>query len=234
MGEETHSAKDKAKAKAKDSVMTAVDGPPEPRVLIPNLTWETYEAILRDRGDEGPRLAYDRGTLEVMSPSSKHERLKKVIARLVEAFTEELGIAVIAVGSTTFKSQLKERGLEPDECYYVQNEAQIREKETDIDLLVDPPPDVAIEVDLRRSSLPKLAMYAALGIPEVWNHHRKRVVVNLLQPSGGFQESERSAAFPQLSIAELGRFLERIGAENDTQIVRAFRAWMRERFKTGA
>jgi len=143
------------------------------------------------------------------------------------------GDAIQAWERRRIPPRTKERGLEPDECYYVQNEARIREKETDIDLLVDPPPDVAIEVDLRRSSLPKLAMYAALGIPEVWNHHRKRVVINLLQPSGSFQESERSAAFPQLLIAELGRFLERIAAQNDTQIVTAFRAWMRERQKTG-
>jgi len=210
--------------------MTTVASPSESRVVIRNVSWETYEALLRDRGDEGPRMAYDRGTLEVMSPSSKHETLKKILARLLEAFSEELGIDIRGTGSTTFKIQLKERGLEPDESYYVQNEARVRGKE--IDLAVDPPPDLAIEIDLRRSAVNKLGIYAALGIPEVWSHDGKRVVIHLLQSSGSYATSERSAAFPQLAVAELASFLERVGSESETQIVRAFRSWVRQRFVT--
>jgi Uma2 family endonuclease len=163
-----------------------------------------------------------------MPPSSKHETLKKMIARLVEAFSEELWIDIRGTGSTTFKSQLKERGIEPGESYYVQNEIRVRGKE--IDLAVDPPPDMAIEIDLRRSHLDKLGLYAALGIPEVWSHDGKRVVVHLLEPSGSFTPGERSVAFPRLSTLDLTRSLERIGTESETQIVRAFRAWVRERF----
>lgn len=217
-------------AKELPGPMSIVAPPPQSRVVIRNLSWQTYEAILRERGDDGPRMAYDRGTLEVLSPSSKHETLKTVLARLVEAYSEELGIDIRATGSTTFKSQLKERGLEPDESYYVQNEARIRGK--DIELAVDPPPDVAIEIDLRCSALKKLEIYAALGIPEVWSHDGKRVVVHLLQPSGSFTAGESSAAFPQLAVPELTRFLDRIGTESDTQIVRAFRGWVRERSAT--
>jgi len=98
---------------------------------------------------------------------------------------------------------------------------------------VDPPPDLAIEIDLRRSGLPKLSMYAALGIPEVWSHDGKRVIVHLLQDSGTFQASERSAAFPQLPLADLTSYLERIRSESDTQIVRAFRARVQETFRQG-
>jgi Uma2 family endonuclease len=101
-------------------------------------------------------MAYDRGTLEIISPSSKHESLKQVLARLVEAFSEELGIDIRGTGSTTFKSQLKERVLEPDESYYVQNEARVRGKE--IDLTIDPPPDLAIEIDLCRGIVNKLGI----------------------------------------------------------------------------
>ncbi len=208
--------------------MTAVATPAESRVVIRNLSWETYEALLRDRGDEGPRMAYDRGALEVMSPSSKHESLKKLIARLLETFTEVLGIDVVGTGSTTFKLQLKERGTEPDESYYIRNEGRVRGRE--IDLSTDPPPDLAIEIDLRRSCLDKLGIYAALRIPEVWSHDGKRVVIYRLQPSGGFAASDRSAALPDLPVEELTRFLDRIGSESDTQIVRAFRRWVEEKF----
>jgi len=173
-------------------------------------------------------MAFDRGVLEIMSPSSKHETLKTALARLVEVFSEELGIDIRGTGSTTFKIQLKERGLEPDESYYVQNEARVRGKE--IDLAVDPPPDLAIEIDLRRSGVPKLEIYAALGIPEVWSPDGKRLILHLLQPSGSFTEGETSAAFPQLDLSELTRFLDRIGTASETQIVREFRIWVGKRF----
>jgi len=206
--------------------MTTIATPQERRVVIRNLSWQTYEALLRERGDEGPRMAYDRGTLEVMSPSSTHETLKTVLARLIEAYSEEMGIDIRGTGSTTFKSQLKERGLEPDESYYVRNEARVRGKE--IDLAEDPPPDLAIEIDLRRSALRKLEIYAALGIAEVWSHDGERVVVHRLAPSGKFSDASQSGAFPRLPIAELARFLARVGIESETEIVRSFRSWIRE------
>ncbi len=209
--------------------MKSVASPQEPRVLIRNVSWETYEALLRDRGDEGPRLAFDRGRLEVMSPSSRHETFKKVIARLLEAFTEELGIDVRSTGSTTFKSQLKERGLEPDESYYIQNEARVRDKEQ-LDLSVDPPPDLAIEIDLRGSGVDKLGIYAALGIPELWSHDGTQVVVHALQPSGSYGVCTKSVALPAMPVEELPRFLDRVGSESETHIVRTFRAWVRETF----
>lgn len=202
--------------------------PQTSRVVVRDLSWQTYEAILRDRSGGGPRIAYDRGTLEFMSPSSRHERLNNILARLLEAFSEERGIDIVGTGSTTFKSQLKERGLEPDKSYYVQNEAGVRGK--DIDLTVDPPPELAIEIDLRRSAINKLSIYADLGIPEVWSHDGKKVVVHILQPSGGVEVKDRSAAFPDFPLSDLPRFLARIDSESDTGIVRAFRAWIREGF----
>jgi len=207
--------------------MSPTVSPPESRVVIRNLSWGTYEAILRERGDEGPRMAFDRGVLEVMSPSFRHEKIKTVLARLIEVFSEMLGIDIGSSGSTTFKSQLKERGLEPDESYYVQNEARVRGRE--IDLAVDPPPDLAIEIDLRRSALNKLSIYAALGIPEVWSHDGKRVVVHLLE-EGRFIAGDRSAAFPDLPVLELASFLDRIETESETRIIQDFRSWVRERF----
>src|SRR6266511_6359678 len=106
------------------------------RILLHNVRWETYEALLAARGDDpAPRFTYDRGDLEIMSPSVKHEWLKKLIGRLIETYTEERGIKIKSVGATTLKNQLKAKGLEPDESYYVQNEAIVRAKE-DFDLAV--------------------------------------------------------------------------------------------------
>ena len=150
------------------------------------------------------------------------------MARFVATYTEELGIEIRSTGSTTFKLRLKERGLEPDESYYVQNESRVRGKD-DIDLQVDPPPDVAIEIDLRRSHLDKLGIYAVLKIPEVWSHDGKHIVIHLLQGSGEFVESDTSRAFPDLPLRELEIFLERIGTESETQVIRAFRKWVQER-----
>ena len=192
------------------------------------VSWETYESLLRDLGNDGPRMAYDRGLLEIISPSKKHEKFKKLVARLIEAYTEELGIDIGSTGSTTFKLRMKERGLEPDESYYVQNESRVRAKD-DIDLQVDPPPDVAIEIDLRQSPLDKLGIHAALKIPEVWSHDGKHIVIHLLQASGEFVDGKRSRAFPDLPLRELERFLDRVGSESETQVIRAFRQWLRER-----
>jgi len=163
-----------------------------------------------------------------VSPSPRNERLKKLVARLVEGYTEELESAIMSTGSTTFKDQLKERGLEPDESYYVKNEPRVRNKE--INLAVDPPPDLAIEIDLQRSRLDKLGLYAAFGIPEVWSHDGQRIVIRLLGAGGAYAVSERSAAFPELPIGELNRFLDRLGSESETQLVRAFREWVRKTF----
>ena len=208
--------------------MATVAALPDSRVVIPNVSWDTYEALLRDRGDDGPRMAYDRGLLEVMSPSPKHEPLNAVLGRFIEIYTEELGIDIRSTGSTTFRLQLKERGLEPDKSYYVQNESRVRGKD-EIYLHADPPPDVAIEIDLRKSQLDKLGIYAALKIPEVWSHDGKHVVIHLLQDSGELVESPRSRAFPDLPPREIERFLERIGPESETQVIRAFRQWVQER-----
>jgi Uma2 family endonuclease len=118
------------------------------------------------------------------------------------------------------------RGLEPDSCFYLAGWPRIRGRRG-LDFRTDPPPDLAIEIDLRRSNLRKLGIYGTLEIPEVWSHDGQRVVVHLLGLSGDYQTSERSAAFPGLAISELPRFLSRIGRESETGIVRAFREWVR-------
>ena len=162
-----------------------------------------------------------------MSPSKKHEWLKRLIGRLVEVYTLERGIDIQSVGATTLKSQLLEKGLEPDESYYVQNETLVRGRD-DLDLAVDPPPDLAVEVDLTSSAIDKLGIYASLGVPEVWTYG-DGVVIYHLQTTGQRIVAPRSRALPELASSDLDRFLRMRGGVSETQLVRAFREWVHER-----
>ncbi len=129
--------------------MTAVA---EQRILLHDVSWQTYEALLREFDCRPIRLTYDRGALEIRTLSHGHEHSAHLLGRLVEALTVELNVPIHSGGSTTFHQEAKQRGLEPDECYWVQNEPRMRgRKEFDFD--ADPPPDLAIEVDISRSSL---------------------------------------------------------------------------------
>jgi Uma2 family endonuclease len=200
--------------------------------VLHDVRWATYEALLADRGDHGPRMFYDEGTLEIMSPSRRHERLKVLIGRLIEAYSEELMIEISAAGATTLRSQLRRRGLEPDASYYIKHEGRVRNKD-DIDLAVDPPPDLAVEVDITSKSVDKLATYSSLGVPELWSHDGARLVVRVLDETGSYAVAERSKSFPDLPLDELNRFLEQRATLSDTRIGRAFRAWVTSRLGTG-
>lgn len=201
----------------------------EERIVLHNVSWSTYEALLHDLGDRGGiRVAYDRGNLEIMSPHLPHEKLKGLIRRLIEAFADETGLGILNAGSTTLKSHLRQRGVEPDECYYIRNESIVRAK-IEIDLAVDPPPDLAIEIDIKSSSVDKLGIYAVLRVPELWRHDGKKLIVYHLQAAGDYVESAMSAALPGLPLEELARCLDRRDADAQSDIVREFRARIRER-----
>ena len=140
--------------------------------------------------------------------------------------TVELGIPIRSGGSTTLRSQLKDRGLEPDECYYVASESRVRGRKR-INLAVDPPPDLAIEVDISSSSLDQLAIYATLGVPEVWLYDGAMLEVYQLQPDKTYAKQTRSPAFPFLPLDEVERFLARRNETDETTWIRSFRAWVK-------
>jgi Uma2 family endonuclease len=198
----------------------------EQHFLMHRVSWRTYENLLRELGDRHIFLTYDRGALEIMSPSRKHERVSKIIGRLVEAMTEELGIEISSSGSTTFRREDLEQGLEPDECYWIANEAAVREKD-EIDLRIDPPPDLAIEVDFQSSSIDREQVYGALGVPEIWRWKDERLLLRLLQPDGSYATSQRSQSFPFLDMAEFERFVTMRNSTGESALMRAFRAWVR-------
>ena len=121
---------------------------------------------------------------------------------------------------------MKQKGLEPDECYWVANEPLVRAR-ADLDLEVDPPPDIAVEVEETRSVLNRMGIYAALRVSEVWRSAGNQIVVAQLQDDGTYANVEQSPSFPWLPMAELGRFLERSETMDETRWIRSFRAWVR-------
>lgn len=209
--------------------MTPVSSPTEDRIYLENIRWPTYLALLEDLGEHRGRLTYDHGRLEIVSPSVKHERLKRLLGRLIEAFTEELGIKIASMSSTTLNREDLRRGVEADECYYVENEPAIRGRE-EIDLTRDPPPDLAIEIEVSSRILPRAPIYAAMGIPEVWRYDGTSLR-SRLGSDGQYHESSGSGVFPALPVAELAEFLSRRARTDETELVRSFRAWVRSRFE---
>src|SRR5437762_454220 len=153
--------------------MEGVLNPPqnlEARLVLHNISWVTYQRLLEELADSSsPRLTYDRGELEIISPTAKHEDVNESIKLLVNLVAMELGPAVRGLGSTTFTRADIERGFEPDSCFYVEKEAQIRGKER-IDLASDPVPDIVVEIDITNSSLNKSAIFAQFGVPEIWRY----------------------------------------------------------------
>ena len=177
--------------------MSIAISPCENRVLLSGVAWSTYEALLADTQCRGTKFTYDRGYLEIMSPSREHEHIKSLLGRMIETMTEELDIPISTGGSTTLKAELKRRGAEPDECYYVANEPRMRGRE-DYDPAVDPPPDVLIEVNVSRNSLDKFAIYADFGVPEIWTYEDDALCVYQLQGNNTYARRDHSPAFPFL------------------------------------
>jgi Uma2 family endonuclease len=171
-------------------------------------------------------VTYDRGNLELMSPSYRHERYKRLIGRFIDILAEEYNIPIIGGGSTTFKRQDLERGLEPDECYYIQNAFAVLGKQ-EIDLNSDPPPDLAIEIDISSSSINRMSIYAELGVSEIWRYDGTTLKVYRLSPSSEYVEVNQSPTFSSLPLLELNQFLQPSEMSDDTKLFRSFRTWVR-------
>ncbi len=200
------------------------------RVLLQNITWETYERLLNEMGHQrNTRLNYDRGLLEIMTPLLEHEQPNRLLSKVANAIAEELDIEILSAGSTTLKRPDLEKGSEPDSSFYIKNESLIRGKRT-IDLNTDPPPDLVIEVDVTSSSIDREGIYAAMGVPEIWRCDRGEVKFLQLQ-CGNYVESEHSLAFPVLPVTEVAKFLEQSQTVGETTLLKAFRAWVREQIK---
>ena len=203
---------------------TAIEAPAE-RFFFSDIGWDGYLTISGLIGDRPVRSSYAGGALEIMSPSFRHERFGGALARLVDFVTTMLDIATVPGGSTTFRREDLDRGLEPDACYYFENAGRLTDPDQ-IDLSIDPPPDLAIEVEITRTVINRLKIYAALGVPEVWRFDGETLTVLRLDPQGVYATSPTSVALPFLPIAEVGRLLVESRTSQATRWNRAVMRWI--------
>lgn len=177
-----------------------LDIPLGQRLLLHDVSWSEFEAILAELGDRrAARLAYSQGLLEIRMPLPEHEVNKELIGDMVKILLEELEIDCECFGSTTFKRESKKSGVEPDQCFYIQNHQVMRGKRR-LDLTVDPPPDLAIEIDV--TSKTQLDAYEALQVPELWRCENNKLRINVLQ-DGKYVDVPSSGIFPEWPIVEL-------------------------------
>lgn len=199
--------------------------PADSTLILRNVPWDEYESVLKDVGEtRGLRISYDQGTLQIMTLSSEHEFYSDLLKTLVGLLSVKLRITVLFFGSNTIKREDRSRGLEPDACFYVQTASALGHK-IRLDFTKDPPPDVAVEIDVHHESLSKFPLYAALGIPEIWRYdgtaltiHRREGDQYVLAPA--------STALPVLDAQTLTRFLGLAGEKNQHEILLAFEEWL--------
>ena len=192
------------------------EGSAERRFVLHGVPWRTYVA-LRDELDEGGagvKMTYLEGTLELMSPSMLHEDAKTIIGRLIEVWAMEHDVDLRGFGGATFRREARQRGLEPDECYKL---GKLEE---------DGVPDIAVEVIVSSALVDKMAVYAGLGVPEVWEWRPGTGTIAVHRLVGGKHErKERSEALPELDLGLLARFVQ--PGENQTRLAKAYQAALR-------
>jgi Uma2 family endonuclease len=205
--------------------MSTAHLPSPNRLLLSGVDWRTYCRLLRLFDERRHlRITYDRGALEIMTLSPRHERFKHLLGLIVLALAEGFGLAVAGFGSMTFRRRRRRHGLEPDECFWLQHEPQVRGKDH-IDLRIDPPPDLVIEVDITRSSVDRMGIYSVVRVPEVWRHDGQGLTFLVRQADGSYASAAHSLAFPQVTPADVAGFLAQRGQLDETALVRLVREW---------
>ena len=201
--------------------MSATSMPAETRTLLENVRWETYVELAEQRRGSVPRMTYFDGMLELMNPRRQHENIGRMIGRMVETHTEVRGIEIQSVASTTFKRESMKKGFEADESYYVSHAEQIRVKE-EVDLRIDPPPDLVVEVEITTSAIPKMELFAEMGVPEVWRHDGERLSMHRLA-AATYDSITESLELPGLTIAMVTKTFEQRFEKGETALIRSFR-----------
>lgn len=199
--------------------------PPRSTLIIESVSWETYQNLLQQiQDDSNVRLSYDQGVLEIMTLSPRHEKWKGLFAHLLTVVVEALDWNLISLGSTTFTSPATFQGVEPDDCFYIRHAATMAEKD-EVNLAVDPSPELVVEIDISHRSLYKMPIYANLGVAEIWRHDGTQVKFYRLLGSS-YVEVETSDLFPFVSSAVLSKFLETGMQKGVIPMVKAFREWV--------
>lgn len=195
-------------------------------VTLYGIDWDLYVQLCDANESRHVRMYYDDGALEMMSPSQLHERWARLIAKLLDVVAEELDLNFQSCGSMTVRRKDREKGFEPDNCYYLTHEPLLRERR-ELDFEIDPAPDLAIEVDLQDRFENKLPIYEAFQVPELWNYDGRALRVYHLAATGGYEQLETSLYFPVLALSEIERLLPGAVTVRETSLLREYRAWVR-------
>jgi Uma2 family endonuclease len=206
------------------AMLTTID-PGEQRVLLRNISWQLYESLLQEIGDNGQaRLSYWQGDLEFMTPLPQHETYNRQIDRAITTIAEELNQEYNLFGSMTVKRPKMSAGAEPDSCYYIANESAVRGK-IKLDFEIDPPPDLVLEIDITSSSLDRMSIYAKLGVGELWRYDGTTLIFYHLQVDQ-YVEVARSITFPILSPDRILEFITDCQTQGILGAVKLLRTWI--------
>lgn len=199
---------------------------PGQQLLLEDVSWSQLESILGELGNKrAARLSYSNGKLEIMVPLPEHEKAKEIIGDIVKLLLTELGINYDSLASTTFKNERMSQAVEPDACFYIQNQGAVIGKKR-LDLTIDPPPDLAIEIDI--TSRTQLTNYQVLGVPELWRYDYQGLQINVLQ-NGEYIKLTSSPTFPTIPIIDLvNQYVEQSQFVGGSQALRDFRIWLQK------
>ncbi|MEB3885396.1 Uma2 family endonuclease [Lyngbya sp. CCY1209] len=199
---------------------------PGQNIRFKNVSWRQFELLLEELGENrASRISYGDGWLEIMVPLPEHEKNKEIIGELVRIILYDLNIDFEPMGSTTLKNERMMQAVEPDACFYIQNYRQVVGKDK-LDLAIDPPPDLAIEIDI--TSRTQLDNYQRLGVPELWRYSRQGLRIYILQ-DGEYVESKNSFIFPDLPVVDwCDRAVKQCKIEGYSRTIRDVKVWIRE------
>ncbi len=199
---------------------------PGQQLLLEDVTWQQFENILLDLGEHrSARVSYSHGYLEIMVPLPEHEKAKEIIGDTIKILLDRLNIDYDSLGSTTLRSERMTQGVEPDACFYIQNQVLVLGKSR-LDMNIDPPPDLAVEIDL--TSRTPLENYRLLAVPELWRYSKQGLQIEVLQDDK-YVRSDSSPTFPDLPIVDLiNRSVQQSQVVGSSQAIKAFKQWVRE------
>jgi Uma2 family endonuclease len=202
---------------------------PRQRFVLWNLGCESYELIVEALNEQPVRSTYDRGDLELMSPLLIHEAIKVWFRDFLLALAMEASLSFKSMAQITFRRRNRDRGLEPDDCYYFGSMSRVTDWTT-LNLDRDPPPDLALEIDITSSCIDRTGVYAGLGVPEVWRFDGEEWHIHLLVEDGTYWESTSSAAIPYLPIEEIMPLMQQtLHAGDDRERFLHLSRWAQER-----
>ena len=206
--------------------MPTFNGHHADHIVFREKTWDFYQTVLREYDEQPTRVNFDGSTLEIMTLSIEHEAYKEFIGRLIGEVAIEFDLPMMAGGSTTLKLPTQQKGLEADQCFWIQHEATVRGL-TRLDLSIHPAPDLVVEIDVTHAVVDRESIYASIGVPEMWHFDKQTQLTAWELTDGVWSRIERSKALPMIRISDFNPFIQKLTSVGSTAVLKEFRAWLR-------